>query len=809
MRRLAAAAAAALLVSMVLVPVAALAKPPDSVGPVEVSTAVRMAVSPLMREVASLPTVPPPVGSKKDDRPLRHLGGQGTSGPNAAIQSAPGPALAATPGAGFPGVGTGDYGFVDQWAPPDTNGSVGATQYVQWVNTAFAVFDKVTGTLVLGPTTGNTLFAKLGGPCAADNDGDPIVVYDKLANRWVFTQFAVAGGPPYYQCVAVSQTSDATGAYNLYAFSEPNFNDYPKLAVWPDAYYASFNMFSGTGFAGARACAFDRNAMLRGLTAKQVCFQLSFFYGGLLPSDLDGSTPPPQGSPDFFLNFGSNSLNLWKFHVNFATPASSTFSGPTGLAVAAFSPACGGGTCIPQPGTTQQLDSLGDRLMYRLAYRNFGDHEALVVNHSVTAGASVGVRWYELRNPAGSTLASGTPVVYQQGTFAPDASYRWMGSIAQDRSGDMALGYSLSSASVFPSVAYTGRVPGDAAGTMEQETVAKNGSGSQNTNSLSRWGDYSSMSVDPVDDCTFWYTNEYLKANGSWNWSTWITSFRFPGCQGTVSQAPTITSPKATTFTIGTPGSFTVTATGSPTPSISESGALPGNVTFIDNHNGTATLSGTPAVGSDPNYPITFSATNGVSPDASQGFTLTVNAATQAPVITSPNSATFTVGSAGSLTVTTTGSPTPVVTETGALPGGVTFIGNANGTATLVGTPASGTSGNYPITFSATNSAGSNAQAFTLTVNASIPALVVTTTSLPSDRQRSTYPPTTLQAANGALPYSWLVVSGALPPNLLLSSGGTISGMPTKVGTFSFTVQVKDTSGNAATATLSIKISQH
>src|SRR5450756_2663356 len=180
MRRLAAAAAAALLVSMVLVPVAALAKPPDSVGPVEVSTAVRMGVSPPLRKVASLPTVPPPGGSEKDDRPLRHLGGQGVSGPDAAIQSAPGPALAATPGAGFPGVGTGDYGFVDQWAPPDTNGSIGATQYVQWVNTAFAVFDKA-GHKLLGPITGNTLFASLGGPCATHNDGDALVVYDKLS----------------------------------------------------------------------------------------------------------------------------------------------------------------------------------------------------------------------------------------------------------------------------------------------------------------------------------------------------------------------------------------------------------------------------------------------------------------------------------------------------------------------------------------------------------------------------------------------------------------------------------------------------
>src|SRR5450759_342700 len=706
MRRLAAAAAAALLVSMVLVPVAALAKPPDSVGPVEVSTAVRMAVSPLMREVASMPTVPPPVGSKKDDRPLRHLGGQGTSGSNAAIQSAPGPALAATPGAGFPGVGTGDYSFVDQWAPPDTNGSIGATQYVQWVNTAFAVFDKA-GTKLLGPITGNTLFASLGGPCAADNDGDPIVVYDKLANRWVFTQFAVAGGPPYYQCVAVSQTSDATGAYNLYAFSEPNFNDYPKLAVWPDAYYASFNMFSGNSFAGARACAFDRNAMLQGLTAKQVCFQLSFFYGGLLPSDLDGSTLPPAGAPDFFRNFGSNSLNLWKFHVNFATPASSTCSGPTGLAVAAFSRACGGGTCIPQPGTTQQLDSLGDRLMYRLTYRNFGDHEALVVNHSVTAGASVGVRWYELRNPTGSTLASGRPVVYQQGTFAPDASYRWMGSIAQDRSGDIALGYSLSSAAIFPSVAYTGRVPGDAAGTMEQETVVQPGSGSQNTNSLSRWGDYSSMSVDPVDDCTFWYTNEYLKANGSWNWSTWITSFRFPGC---VSATPDFTisaTPASQTVAPGQVASYTATA-----------GALNGFADTVP-----LPVSGLPAGAS-----ATF---NPASMTGSGTATLQVSTSGGAPSGTSTLTIT---GTSGSLTHTTTVSlvvaapdftlsvsPGSQSIRRGSATSYAVTVGALNGFTGLVVLSASGLPAGATASFTPASVAGSGSSTLRVSTSGSTP----------------------------------------------------------------------------------------
>jgi len=297
--------------------------------------------------------------------------------------------------------------------------------------------------------------------------------------------------------------------------------------VWPDAYYISFNVFSGNTFVGSKACAYDRAQMLIGAAATQQCFQLSSSFGGLLPSDLDGITLPPAGAPNRFVNFGVNSLNLWNFHVDWVTPASSTFTGPTNIPVAAFSPACGGLTCIPQPGTRQKLDSLADRLMYRLAYRNLTDHEALVVNHSVVAGTGrkppTGIRWYELR-VSGASLT-----VFQQGTFAPDTNHRWMGSIAMDKVGDIAVGYSVSSSQVFPSIRYTGRVPSDLAGTMQTEKTIIAGAGSQ-TQRLSRWGDYSAMSVDPVDDCTFWYTNQYEKTTGSFNWSTRIASFKFSTC---------------------------------------------------------------------------------------------------------------------------------------------------------------------------------------------------------------------------------------------------------------------------------------
>jgi hypothetical protein len=229
------------------------------------------------------------------------------------------------------------------------------------------------------------------------------------------------------------------------------------------------------------------------------------------------------------LNFGSNSLRLFKFHVDFGTPANSSLTGPTTIPVAAFTPLCNGGTCVPQPGTTTQLDSLADRLMYRLAYRNFGDHESLVVNHSVAVGSGGGIRWYEIQSP------NGTPNVVQQSTFAPDGNFRWMGSIAMDHSGDIAVGYSVSGSGVSPSIAYAGRTPLDPLSTLEPETTVINGGGVQTCcdsrgKPLSRWGDYSAMQVDPVDDCTFWYTTEYLKSSGSFNWNTRIAKFRFPTC---------------------------------------------------------------------------------------------------------------------------------------------------------------------------------------------------------------------------------------------------------------------------------------
>ena len=483
-----------------------------------------------------------PSARKLTEHPLRsvpHVApGQVVADP-VAQTTVSGPAAAVTGVRDFAGVGYGDYGFAPDAAPPDTNGAAGDRQYVQWVNESIGVFDKSTGAMAAGfPKTGNTLWAGFGGPCQTSNDGDPIVTYDQDAGRWFFTQFAVSQ-QPYLECVAVSTTSDATGPYNRYSFSYGNqFPDYPKVGVWPDAYYITFNIFNnGSAWAGAKACAYDRANMLNGLPAAQQCAQLSTAYGGLLPSDIDGSTPPPPGAPNVLLNFGSNSLREWKFHVDWATPANSTFTGPTNIPVAAFSAACGGGgACIPQSQSRQKLDSLADRLMYRLAYRNFGGQESWVVNHSVTIGGGsgpgkksasrVGVRWYELRG------LNGTPTVSQQGTFGAttsDSLFRWMGSIAMDRNGDIALGYSTSSSNSHPGIRYATRLATDPPDTLTGENTIITGGGSQQPN-LSRWGDYSAMSIDPVDDCTFWYTNEYLKSNGAFNWSTRIATFRIAGC---------------------------------------------------------------------------------------------------------------------------------------------------------------------------------------------------------------------------------------------------------------------------------------
>ena len=331
--------------------------------------------------------------------------------------------------------------------------------------------------------------------------------------------------------------------------------------------------------------ALDRNAMLAGNDASIQCFQQPSTVASLLPSDMDGTIPPAAGEPAFFMNFAKNVIQLWSFHVDFVTPTNSTFTGPTVLPVASFVTRCFR-SCVAQPGTSQLLDALGDRPMYRLAYRQFANGtESLTFNHSI----STGIRWYEVRSP------NGTPTLFQQGTFNPDSNVRWMGSMAMDQSGDMALGYSVSSSSVYPSVYFTGRVASDATGAMEGEQVIVSGGGSQ-TGGQNRWGDYSAMTVDPADDCTFWYTQEYIQSTGSFNWNTRIANFIFPNC-GSGANSPTATlSPAKLTFAktpIGqtTSLSVTLTNTGNSTLNLSNV-AITGTYAVQSNTCGAQVLAG-------------------------------------------------------------------------------------------------------------------------------------------------------------------------------------------------------------------------
>ena len=431
--------------------------------------------------------------------------------------------------------------------PPDTNGDVGPDHYVQWVNLSFAVWDKQ-GTLVYGPVNGNTLWTGFGGLCETRNNGDPIALYDPIADRWLLSQLAIFDFSDYHQCIAISQTADPTGPWYRYDFlmSTTKLNDYPKFGVWPDAYYLAINQVTGPNrdWAGQGVMALERDKMLQGLPAQTVFFDLLAVnpnYGGAIPADFDGPTPPPPGAPNPFVEMDDDAwgwtpidrLSVWHFHVDWANPGNSTFGVAgdpdqvidTGAVGYPFDTnLCGYGPCLAQPGGPG-LDTLSDRLMYRLVYRNWSGHESLTVNHTVDVGGidHAGVRWYELRR------AGGAWSIHQAGTHAPDSDHRWMASAAMDGSGDFAIGYSVTSHLTNPTVRYAGRLPGDPPGTLPRtEATLVAGGGIQTSGA--RWGDYSMLSVDPTDDCTFWYTQEYYSVSSERGWGSRIGSFRFPTC---------------------------------------------------------------------------------------------------------------------------------------------------------------------------------------------------------------------------------------------------------------------------------------
>jgi hypothetical protein len=394
----------------------------------------------------------------------------------------------------------------------DPNGAVGPNHYVQMINVRTQIFNKYTGASLYGPIDNNWLFYGFGGPCARAAGVDPIVLHDQLADRWLLS-YLVGSEDGGGMCIAISQSPDPTGVYYRYYFPMTGgFYDYPKFGVWPDGYYMTAH-YNGL----QTIVAFERAKMLVGdATASYQQFDKPGT-NTLTPADLDGSTLPAAGTPNFVAELPLNTNNIvkiWKVAVNWTTPTSSNANNSTSLTVAAYTP----GNIVPHAGGAA-LWALSDPLMFRLAYRKFSTYDVLVASHHVNANGVSGLRWYELRNPGG------TATVYQQGTYAPDAKSRWIPSITMDRAGDIALGYNFVTSTTEPGIAYAGRLASDPLGQMSQgETILVSGSG---TYAEDRWGDYSAMSIDPNDDCTFWFTAQYNHTSGV---RTRIASFKFPTC---------------------------------------------------------------------------------------------------------------------------------------------------------------------------------------------------------------------------------------------------------------------------------------
>lgn len=470
--------------------------------------------------------------------------------------------------------GNGNPGACAGCVPPDPNGAVGGNAsypyFVEVVNTQISIYNKSTGALSGGyPKSVSYLWSGLTGTrCAADNDGDPIVLYDSAADRWLISQLAITGAPPYQQCIAVSQTADPTGAYYAWAYtwSSTDLNDYPHFGIWPDGYYMTVHNFTGgTTWNGSGVAAFNRTQMIAGNASPQMVQFESLYsvnapcsnnYGGLLPSTWDGPSLPPTGTPNPFVEVDAAdelcsgdpaSIKIWNFHVDWTTPANSYFGnaspGSAGapnqvLSISNFSRECSSTrNCVPQSGTVNGVDALGDRLMYKVHYRNFAGHDAIVFNHTADAGSGIaGIRWYQVYNPTSSAAT-----VNQAATYSPDTNYRWAASIAMDASEDIGMGFSRSSSSTFPSIYYAGRLVSDPLNNMSQgEAAMYTGTGSSTDSTNHRWGDYTSIAVDSSDQCTFWYVNQYFIVNSASAWQTRIGSFKFPSCSAcTPPTAPT------------------------------------------------------------------------------------------------------------------------------------------------------------------------------------------------------------------------------------------------------------------------------
>jgi len=448
----------------------------------------------------------------------------------------------------------------------DPNGAIGTKQYLEWVDQAYQGYDKTTFAPVYpSAQKGNTPWVQNKMTDCETAGGNGIILFDHLALRWIIA--VRAGGPTtYFYCIAISNTDNLTAAgFAWYTFELPlnavttvdgtlYYPDYPKIATWPDGYYATFDLENtGKGYQnqGILACAFDRtNMLINGTVRTPQCFVYpqapsGLFLGhSLLPADIDGTTPPPTGTPESFVsiqnpggtNTTSTQLNYWQMHVDWTTPADTTFTGPTPIAVNAYMPGCytlkfpTNTYCVPEPSsptTKNYIDSVGDRLMHRFAFRQFSTYQSYIVTQTVQPGTTqqTGIRWYEF-SPSGDTLT-----VTNSGTISPDTKYyRFVPSAAQDKVGNMAVGYSGSSTVLHPSIGASYlNLPTNTAPTEFGILM-----GSADAENSPHWGGYTSMTVDPVDDCTFWYVNEYLTANQtgtSHTWRTRIIKFKLSTCR--------------------------------------------------------------------------------------------------------------------------------------------------------------------------------------------------------------------------------------------------------------------------------------
>ena len=522
------------------------------------------------KDLRDLPYMPP--SPEKDDGRLMRHSPDVASARNQPIRSDPvaaetipaAPSAMPTPIQTFAGMSASDACGGCQ--PPDTDGDVGPNHYMQTVNSSIRIFDK-TGTSLSGPTTYNSFFSALGAgtPCGNNqNDGDGVIFYDHIADRWIVSDFAFPAfpGTSFYQCIGVSKTSNpVSGGYWLYAVQvDPSHNnylgDYPKFGMWPDAYYMTVNEFSNnTTFNGVRVYAFDRSTMINGGAANTIAFsvlpadlgdQYSF-----VPASFRTGNAPPAGQPEWVMSVNSSAIAgtvetqvfVRRFHVDFATPANSTFGvgashAPDGIItvngfVGAFTSTTSNivpnGTTSP---TNRYLDTLGDKLMYPLIYQNRGATESIygvqTVNNNQGGTGPTGIRWYQF-NMTGNTIPA-TPTQQQTFTNGNDGLWRWMPSINVDRLGNVAIGYSVSSTTLNPEIRYAGRLASDPLNNLSQGEAVMTTSAGHQTSTFGRWGDYSTMFVDPNDGCTFFHTNEYYTADSTTTWSTRVGSFKFAGC---------------------------------------------------------------------------------------------------------------------------------------------------------------------------------------------------------------------------------------------------------------------------------------